>query len=72
MRRTPEQELAAALLYASRRRIGPFRQPADPAQRPRDLARLGRAGFPATVAIQVLDMAAAEAEQQVFAARREW
>ena len=66
----PASELAAALLYACRRRIGPFRQPPDPAQHLRDLARLARAGFPAAIAGQALRMPADEAERQVLAARR--
>ena len=66
----PAHELTAALLYASRRRLGPFRQPPDPAQRPRDLARLARAGFQAGIAAQALRMPLAEAEQRVFASRR--
>ena len=73
--KSAEQELAAALLYASRRRMGPFRprsqQPAQPDQRLRDLARLARAGFPAGVALHVLDLAPSQAEQLVLAARRE-
>ncbi len=66
----PARELAAALLYASRRRIGPFRQPPDPAQHLRDLARLARAGFPAAIAAQALRMPFGDAERRVLAARR--
>ena len=66
----PDAELAAALLYAGRRRIGPFRAERDPAQRPRDLARLARAGFDAAVAHRALDLPPAEAEALLLQARR--
>ncbi len=65
-----EAELAAALLYAARRRIGPFRPSADPAQRPRDLARLARAGFSAGVALRALRLPPDEAEARLLEARR--
>ena len=65
----PEAELAAALAYTRRRRIGPFRQPPDPDQQLRDLARLARAGFPQPIANQVLRMDPDEAEERVIAAR---
>ena len=66
----PAAELAAALLYCSRRRMGPFRPAPDPAVRPRDLARLARAGFPASVANQTLDLPSDEAEALLLEARR--
>jgi regulatory protein len=66
----PEAELAAALAYARRRRLGPFRQPPDPEQQMRDLARLARAGFPQSIATQVLRMDPDEAEERVIAARQ--
>ena len=76
----PAAELAAALLYSSRRRMGPFRRAAisagsdaaapEPDARQRDLARLARAGFPASVAGRALDLSADEAETLLLAARR--
>lgn len=66
----PEAELAAALLYIARRRMGPFRTTADPAGHQRDLARLARAGFPAAVAHRVLHLPADEAEDRLNEARR--
>ena len=66
----PAVELAAAVLYAGRRRMGPFRTPPDPAQRPRDLARLARAGFPAAIASRLLGLPAEEAEALLLEARR--
>ncbi len=66
----PEAELAAALLYCSRRRMGPFRSPPDPNARLRDLARLARAGFPAAVAQRVLRLALDQAEARLLEARR--
>ncbi|MBV8914153.1 MAG: RecX family transcriptional regulator [Acetobacteraceae bacterium] len=50
-----ESELAAAMAFARRRRIGPFRTAdADAERRQRELAALGRAGFPREIAEQVL------------------
>jgi regulatory protein len=98
----PAAELAAALLYSHRRRMGPFRPVPDAALRPvpdaalrpvpdaalrpvpdaalrpvadaalrrRDLARLGRAGFPAAVACRALDLDPGEAETLLLEARR--
>jgi regulatory protein len=65
-------ELAAALVMARRRRIGPFRtgDPPDAAGRRRELAILARAGFPQSVATQALDTAAPEAEALVNQFRR--
>ena len=63
-------ELSAAILYSARRRIGPFRPVPDPAERPRDLARLARAGFPAAIAYRLLGLAPEEAEERLFEARR--
>lgn len=52
-----ESELAAAHVYARRRRIGPHRAPPESGRenRERDLAALSRAGFPAEVALSVID-----------------
>lgn len=71
----PEAELAAALAYARRRRMGPFRTAeleamAAQAQRLKELGRMARAGFAQGVAAQALDMAAEAAEAAVIAARR--
>ena len=66
----PAAELAAALLYAARRRMGPFRPEPDAAARPRDLARMARAGFPAATAYAALDLPADEAEARLIEARR--
>lgn len=58
----PDMELRAATLVARRRRIGPFRRPAegepaggDSDQRRRELAIMARAGFPFAVARMVVD-----------------
>jgi regulatory protein len=67
----PAAELAAALAYARRRRIGPFRQPPDAEQRLRDLARLARAGFAQSVAEAALATAPDAAEAIVLAARQQ-
>lgn len=51
-----ETDLAAALRFARRRRLGPFRAAKDRApRRDRDLAALGRAGFSYDVARQIVD-----------------
>ncbi len=51
-----EPELAAALAYAQRRRLGPYRSPAArPAMREKDLAALGRRGFGYDLARRVID-----------------
>ena len=62
-----EPELAAALAYARRRRLGPYRDDADlrAALRERDLAALGRRGFGYDLARRVIDaedLAALESE----------
>lgn len=66
----PAAELAAALAYVRRRRMGPFRQPPDPGKRLPDLARMARAGFAQGVAEQALRLDADEAEALVHQARR--
>ncbi len=52
-----ESELTAAHIFARRRRIGPHRAQLEPSRenRERDLAALGRAGFPPEVALSVID-----------------
>jgi regulatory protein len=67
-----DAELAAALVLARRRRIGPFRSadPPDAAGRLRELAILARAGFAQAVARRALDTAPEEAEAAVNELRR--
>jgi regulatory protein len=57
-----ETDLRAALRFAKRRRLGPFRTPKERAtRRERDLAALGRAGFSYEVARAVVDAPTADA-----------
>lgn len=57
-----EPELAAALAYARRRRLGPFRPAAErAARRDKDLAALGRRGFDLATARRVIDAGGPEA-----------
>jgi regulatory protein len=67
-----ESELAAALVLARRRRIGPFRRGVGPdeAGRRRELGVLARAGFPPSVASQALAMTPGQAETLVNRLRR--
>jgi regulatory protein len=67
----PEAELAAALAYARRRRLGPFRRElpegAELAEvRRKEIGALARAGFPQPVAQQALRMDRDEAELAVI------
>jgi regulatory protein len=64
-----DTELAAALILARRRRLGPFRTDAA-ADLQRELAALARAGFSRAVATQALAMPREEAEALVTAFRR--
>ena len=68
-----EDELAAALAFARRRRIGPYRRAHDhdDQARERELATLARAGFARAIATAVLDMALDEAEPLVAQLRRD-
>jgi len=51
-----EPELAAALAYARRRRLGPYRSPSERAERrEKDLAALGRKGFSYALARRVIE-----------------
>ena len=50
-----EPELAAALAFARRRRLGPYRAEARAERRERDLAALGRQGFDLALARRVID-----------------
>ncbi len=67
-----QTELAAALVLARKRRIGPFRRGAvpDEAGRRRELGMLARAGFAQDVARQALAMEADQAETLVNEFRR--
>ena len=63
-----EPELTAALAYARRRRLGPYRSGARNEYRERDLASLGRRGFDLDTARRVIDakdLAQLEAEVQL-------
>lgn len=62
-----EPDFAAAIAYARRRRLGPFRIKDRAAFRERDLAALGRAGFSYDIARRVL---AAESVDALEAALR--
>ena len=68
----PDSELAAALVLARKRRIGPFRQghPPDLAGRHRELGVMARAGFAQDVARRALSMDTDQAEALVMAFRR--
>jgi regulatory protein len=56
-----EPDLAAAIAYASRRRIGPYRRGGDrAAMRERDLAALARQGFGYDIARRVIETASVE------------
>jgi regulatory protein len=64
-------ELDAALAFARRRRIGPFRAgEADAARRLRELGALARAGFRRDVALRALTMSEADAEEAVLRLRQ--
>ncbi|MFO1188282.1 MAG: RecX family transcriptional regulator [Alphaproteobacteria bacterium] len=59
-------DLAAAVNYARRRRIGPFGHPARRAvRRDRDLAALGRQGFAYDIARRVVDAPDAQAAESL-------
>jgi regulatory protein len=67
-----EAELAAALAFCRRRRVGPFARAAEDAEsRRRALAALARGGFGHGVARRALAMDPAEAEDRLIAARRD-
>jgi regulatory protein len=67
-----QSELAAALVLARKRRIGPFRQGQTPdeAGRRRELGVLARAGFSGSIAHQALTMDLDQAEALVNELRR--
>lgn len=63
-------ELPAALAYARRRRIGPFRVTPDDAAALRDMGALARAGFSRDIAERALAMPVDEAEVLVIELKR--
>ncbi len=65
-------ELAAALVLARKRRLGPYR-PADrggPDVRMKEMAILARAGFARDIAGEALDVSLEDAETRIFDLRR--
>jgi regulatory protein len=68
----PETELAAALVLARKRRIGPYRLVDDPDStvRVKEMGVLARAGFSRNVAKQALDTSREDADQRIFELRR--
>jgi regulatory protein len=67
-----ETELAAALVLARKRRIGPYRLADDPdaGVRVREMGVLARAGFSRDVAKQALDTPREDADNRIFELRR--
>ncbi len=66
----PAREVAAALIHARKRRLGPFRKLEEtPELRRRELANMARAGFDHATASRVLRMAPHEAEERIIASR---
>ena len=67
-----ETELAAALVLARKRRIGPYRATGhvEVAARMKEMGQLARAGFSRDVAERALDMAREDAEGRIFELRR--
>jgi len=64
----PERELAAALVYARKRRLGPFRQDeADADRRRREMGAMARAGFGHGTVERAIDMGSDEALTRVLA-----
>jgi regulatory protein len=66
----PEAELAAAVMLARRRRIGPFRTDDRDADPRRELGMLARAGFSHDLAARALGMDAETAEALIARVRR--
>ncbi len=73
----PEAELAAALVLARKRRIGPYHAAEEgPAEegaavlRMKQMGMLARAGFSRDIAQQALDTSLADAEAMIFELRR--
>jgi regulatory protein len=67
-----ETELAAALVLARKRRIGPYRITGEdgPAVRVKEMGVLARAGFARDIAQQALDASREDAEARIFELRR--
>jgi regulatory protein len=67
-----ETELAAALVLARKRRIGPYRsvENADAAARMKEMGVLARAGFSRDIAKQALETSREDAENRIFELRR--
>jgi regulatory protein len=67
-----ETELAAALVLARKRRIGPYRvaQDTDAATRLKEMALLARAGFSRDIVEQVLTTSREDAESRIHELRR--
>jgi regulatory protein len=67
-----ETELAAALVLARKRRIGPYRtdDASGPAVRLKEMGVLARAGFARDIARQALDASREDAEARIFDLRR--
>jgi regulatory protein len=67
-----ETELAAALVLARKRRIGPYRAAdnSGPAVLSKEMGVLARAGFARDIARQALDASREEAETRIFDLRR--
>ena len=68
----PRTELAAALVLARKRRIGPYRvaEDADAAVRMKETGVLARAGFSRDIAEQALQTSREDAEARIFELRR--
>ena len=69
-----DAEFLAAIAFLRRRRLGPFRPPAqdaaDPVDPMRELATLGRAGFPRDIAERALRLDPAEAAELLAELKR--
>lgn len=68
----PAAELTSCLVFARRRKIGPFRSKAltDAADAIHELAACARAGFPAAIARRALALERGAAEEQIRAGAR--
>ena len=68
----PEVELAAALVLARKRRLGPFRVAAadDASMRIKEMGVLARAGFSPQVSARALEIGREDAEARIFDLRR--
>ena len=66
-----DAEFLAAIAFLRRRRLGPFRPPADnPVDPMRELATIGRAGFPRDIAERALRLDPAEAAELLAELKR--